>query len=149
LHIFVDADACPRSAKEILYRIAERIPVHLTLVSNLYLRIPNSEYIHTIQVAGGFNMADDRLAELAGPDDLVITADIPLAARVVEKKALALDPRGILYTSDTIAERLTMRNMMDELRSSGVATGGPAGYSQKDRQQFAAQLEKILHLRQR
>jgi len=142
--IWVDADACPAAIKEILYRTAERLQIPLTLVANQFLRTPPSAWIRAIQVPGGFDVADAEIVARVQPGDLVITADIPLAAAVIGKSAHALDPRGELYTQDTIRERLSMRNFMDELRGSGVETGGPPGFSLSDRQAFANQLDRFL-----
>lgn len=142
--IWVDADACPAVIKDILYRAAERMQIPLTLVANQFLRTPPSAWIRAVQVPGGFDVADAEIVARVQPGDLVITADIPLAAAVIGKKAHALDPRGELYTRDTIHERLSMRNFMDELRGAGVETGGPAGFSQGDRQAFANQLDRFL-----
>jgi hypothetical protein len=144
MQIWVDADACPNVIKEILFRAAERRRVMLVLVANQPLRAPSSHYIRTIQVPGGFDEADRKIAEDVHAGELVITADVPLAAQVVEKGAHALSPRGELYTRDNIRERLTMRNFMDELRKTGVDTGGPAALSQSDRQAFANQLDRFL-----
>lgn len=149
MHIWVDADACPRAVKEILYRAAERVRVALTLVANKPLRVPRSPWIDTIRVAGGFDVADEAIASRAGPDDLVITADIPLAAAVVKKGACALDPRGTLYTKDNVGELLAMRNLMDELRSSGEVIAGPPRFDYGDRMAFAQQLERFLASRAR
>jgi len=142
--IWVDADACPAVIKDILYRAAERMQIPLTLVANQFLRTPPSAWIRAVQVPGGFDVADAEIVARVQPGDLVITADIPLAAAVIGKHARALDPRGELYTRDTIHERLSMRNFMDELRGAGVETGGPAGFSQGDRQAFANQLDRFL-----
>lgn len=142
--IWVDADACPKVIKEILFRAADRVGIQLTLVANQALPIPRSRYIRTVQVPAGFDVADNHIAQQVAPDDLVITADIPLAADVIAKGALALNPRGELYTEANIRQRLTMRDFMDTLRSSGVDTGGPPAMSQADRQQFANQLDRLL-----
>ena len=144
MQIWVDADACPKVIKEILFRAAERRKIPLTLVANKLLYCPPSQYIRALQVPAGFDVADNKIAELVEPGDLVITADIPLAADVIARGGHALNPRGELYTKDTIQERLTMRNFMDGLRGSGVATGGPPTLSQSDRQEFANQLDKFL-----
>ena len=144
MQIWVDADACPGAIKEILFRAAERERVQVTLVANQALRIPPSPYVRFLQVPSGFDVADKRIVELLAPADLVITADIPLAAAAIDKQAHALNPRGELYTKDNIRERLSMRNFMDELRGSGVATGGPASLSQRDRQAFANSLDSFL-----
>lgn len=144
VQIWVDADACPNVIKEVLFRAAERKQIHVTLVANQTIKTPPSAYIHTIRVEAGFDVADNEIVKQANAGDLVITADIPLAAEVLEKRAVALNPRGELYTAETIKERLTMRDFMDTLRSSGIQTGGPAGLNQKDRQLFANQLDKWL-----
>jgi uncharacterized protein YaiI (UPF0178 family) len=144
MQLWVDADACPGVIKEILFRAAERVGISLTLVANRPLRTPPSRYIRTVQVSAGFDVADNRIAQHMEPGDLVVTADIPLAADVIERGGHALDPRGEFYTRDTIRERLTMRNFMDELRSSGIDTGGPSSFSQSDRQAFANQLDRFL-----
>ncbi len=142
--IWVDADACPRAVKEILYRAAERKGMTLILVANQALRTPPSRHIRSVQVGAGFDVADNYIAQHISPGDLVITADIPLAAEVVEKGALALNPRGDLYTEENIRQRLNMRDFMDTLRASGVDTGGPASFSQADRREFANQLDRLL-----
>ena len=144
MRIWVDADACPNVIKDILFRAAERAQVPLTLVANQAIRTPPSQFIKALQVASGFDVADDRIVELTELGDLVITADIPLAAGVIEKGGHALDPRGEFYTKDNIKERLAMRKLMDELRSSGVETGGPATFSNADRQAFANKLDRFL-----
>jgi uncharacterized protein YaiI (UPF0178 family) len=144
MRIWVDADACPNVIKDILFRAAERAQVTLTLVANQPIRTPPSQYIRAIQVPTGFDVADDRIVELTEAGDLVITADIPLAAGVIEKGGHALDPRGEIYTHDNIKERLAMRKLMDELRSSGVDTGGPAIFGNADRQAFANKLDRFL-----
>jgi uncharacterized protein YaiI (UPF0178 family) len=142
VRIWVDADACPLPIKEILFRAAERVGLSLILVANRPLRTPASRFIRAIQVAKGFDIADRRIADEMRPGDLVVTADIPLAAVVIERGGHALDPRGEMYTSDNIRERLSMRNLMDELRSAGVDTGGPPAFSRADRQAFANQLDR-------
>ena len=142
--IWVDADACPNVIKDILFRAAERAQISLTLVANQPLRVPPSRFIRTLRVAQGFDVADNEIVRLCEPGDLVITADIPLAAEVLEKGGAALNPRGERYSDATIKERLTLRDFMDTMRSSGIQTGGPAALSQRDRQQFAAELDKWL-----
>lgn len=149
MQIWVDADACPGAIKDILFRAAERERVQVTLVANKALRVPPSSYLRLVQVPPGFDVADKRIVELLAPGDLVITADIPLAAAAIDKNAHALNPRGELYTKDNIRERLSMRNFMDELRGSGVTTGGPAALSQRDRQAFANSLDSLLAKRAR
>ena len=144
MKIWVDADACPVVIKEILFRAAERTGVQLTLVANQPVRIPPSRYIKFIQVAAGFDVADDEIVKRLDAGDLVITADIPLAAEAIEKGASALNPRGELYSVDNIRARLNMRDFMDTLRSSGIDTGGPPALGQGDRQSFANQLDRIL-----
>ena len=144
MKIWVDADACPVVIKEILFRAAERTGVQLTLVANQPVRIPPSRCIRFIQVAAGFDVADDEIVKRLGTGDLVITADIPLAAEAIEKGASALNPRGELYSIDNIRARLNMRDFMDTLRSSGIDTGGPPALGQADRQSFANQLDRIL-----
>ena len=149
MRIWVDADACPGAIKQILFRAADRERIELTLVANQPLRTPRSDYIRSLQVKRGFDVADRRIAELTEAGDLVITADIPLAAAVVEKGALALDPRGELYDEDNVKERLAVRDLMDELRSTGVETPGPPALGQRDRQRFANQLDRLLAQRRR
>ncbi|HCP79011.1 MAG: DUF188 domain-containing protein [Pusillimonas sp.] len=145
MNIWVDADACPAVIKDILYRAAQRSQLPLTLVANQMLRTPPSPLIRAVQVPRGFDVADDYIVERSTTGDLVITADIPLASEVLNKGALVLNPRGERYTADNISERLSMRDMLDELRSSGVDTGGPAAFSQADRRAFAGALDRILH----
>jgi hypothetical protein len=142
--IWVDADACPGPVKDILFRAADRAQVMVTLVANQALRTPPSRWIRSIQVAGGFDVADDEIVRRLAAGDLVVTQDIPLAAQAIDKGALALHPRGELYTRETIAQRLSMRNFMDELRGAGVDTGGPAAFHARDRQAFANQLDRWL-----
>ncbi len=144
MQILVDADACPKVIKEILFRAAERRKIQMTLVANKMLYCPPSSFIRALQVPAGFDVADNKIAQLVEPGDLVITADIPLAADVIARGGHVLNPRGEFYTLDTIEERLTMRNFMDALRGSGVETGGPAVFSQSDRRDFASQLDKFL-----
>jgi len=144
MQIWVDADACPRVIKEILYRAAERKKVQMTLVANQPLTTPPSPWISSMVVGSGFDVADDKIVELLQPGDLVITADIPLAAAAIKKEGHALNPRGEFYTPDNIQERLAVRNMLDELRGSGIETGGPAAFSPADRQAFANQLDQFL-----
>ncbi len=144
MNIWVDADACPVVIKEILFRAAERAAVTTTLVANKLLRTPPSPYLHAIQVEAGFDVADNRIVQAMAAGDLVITADIPLAAEVIEKDGHALNPRGEFYSKENIQERLTMRNFMEELRASGVETSGPSAFNASDRKAFAAQLDKFL-----
>ena len=144
MKIWVDADACPVVIKEVLYKAAERTQIQLILVANSSFRIPRSSLIHFIQVRKGLDIADNKIAQQVEPNDLVITADIPLAARVVEKGGLALNPRGEVYTEDNIRERLSTRDFLDQLRSSGIETGGPPAFNARDKQTFANKLDQIL-----
>jgi uncharacterized protein YaiI (UPF0178 family) len=144
MNIWVDADACPAVIRDILFRAAERTGLTLTLVANQSLRVPFAPNIRMLQVAAGFDVADNAIVKNVQAGDLVITADIPLAAEVIDKGAHALNPRGELYTTNTIRERLNMRDFMDTLRGSGVQTGGPPALSQADRQQFANHLDRLL-----
>lgn len=144
MKIWVDADACPGVIKEILFRAAERTQTELVLVANHAMRIPPSKLISLMQVASGFDVADNEIVKRAEADDLVITSDIPLAAEVLEKGAHALSPRGERFTTDNIKGRLNMRDFMETMRSSGVNTGGPPALSQTDRQQFANKLDSLL-----
>lgn len=144
MQVLVDADACPVVVKEILFRAARRTQVCVTLVANQYLRTPPSRFIKALQVPAGFDAADERIVELVAAGDLVITADIPLAAAALDKGAHILDPRGNWFTRENIQERLTMRDVMDQLRTSGIATGGPAPYMPNDSKAFAGQLDRFL-----
>ncbi len=144
MQIWVDADACPNVIKDILFRAAEREQVEVTLVANQWIRTPASRFVRSIQVPGGFDVADDEIVRRVETGDLVVTQDIPLASFAIEKGALALHPRGEMFTRDTIAARLSMRNFMEELRGAGVDTGGPAAMHPRDRQAFANELDKWL-----
>ena len=144
MKIWIDADACPNVIKDIVFRAAERAQIDVTLVANQAMRLPPSQYIRFIQVPAGLDVADKRIVELLQAGDLVVTADIPLAAAVIEKNGVALNPRGELYSTENIRERLSMRNFMDELRSGGVNTGGPPVLTPKDRQLFANKLDSWL-----
>jgi uncharacterized protein YaiI (UPF0178 family) len=144
MQIWVDADACPNVIKDILFRVADRLQIPVTLVANKLLRTPSSRFIKAIQVPAGFDVADREIVLLAQAGDLVVTADIPLAADVIEKGGHALNPRGEFYTRDNIQQHLAMRNFIDELRGSGVETGGPAPFNQGDRHAFANQLDRHL-----
>ena len=147
MKIWVDADACPVAIREILFRAAERTGVKVTLVANQPVRVPASPLIESVQVGSGFDVADNEIVKRAGSGDLVITADIPLAAEVMENGVHALSPRGELYSTETIRQRLNMLNMrdfMDTLRASGIHTGGPPALSKSDRQSFANHLDKML-----
>ena len=144
MQIWIDADACPNVIKEILFRAAERVQTPLILVANKLLKTPPSSYIKSIRVGAGFNVADNAIVQKMEAGDLVITADIPLASEVIGQGGHALNPRGEFYSTENIEERLAMRNFMDELRETGVSTGGPASLNQKDRQAFANQLDRFL-----
>ncbi|KHT63061.1 hypothetical protein RJ45_13775 [Photobacterium gaetbulicola] len=144
MKIWVDADACPNVVKDIVFRAANRVGVAVTLVANQFIRVPPSPYIKSIQVESGFDVADNYIVQQAEPGDLVVTADIPLADEVITKGAHALNPRGEMYTKDTIKQRLQMRDFMETMRSSGVQTGGPAPLSQADRQNFGNKLDAFL-----
>ena len=144
MHIWVDADACPAVIKEILFRVAERLKLPLTLVANCLLRVPPSPYIRALQVPMGFDVADNHIRASTTPGDLVITADIPLAAVLVEKGVAVLNPRGELYSTENIREKLTLRDFTEALRGTGVDISGPAAFSQADRQAFARQLDRLL-----
>ena len=144
MQIWVDADACPQAIKEILFRAAERTQVVTTLVANAALRIPSSAFIKSVRVRQGFDVADHWIVREMSAGDLVITADIPLAAEVIARGAHALDPRGELYSEDNVRERLAIRNLMQELRSTGELIGGPAPFGQGDRQRFANHLDRFL-----
>jgi uncharacterized protein len=144
MQIWVDADACPNVIKEVLFRAADRTGIMVTLVANQPLKTPPSKFIRTLQVASGFDVADNKIVQQVEKNDLVITADIPLAAEVIEKGGIALNPRGERYTPDTIRERLNIRDFMDTMRASGIQTGGPGTLNQRDRLQFANELDKWL-----
>jgi hypothetical protein len=144
MQLWVDADACPAVIKDILFRVADRLELPLTLVANRLLRVPPSPYIRALQVPMGFDVADAHLVERVAEGDLVVTADIPLAAALIEKGAFALSPRGEFYSAENIRERLGMRDFMEGLRGAGVDISGPAALSQADRQAFARQLDSFL-----
>lgn len=144
MQIWIDADACPNPIKEIVYRVANRKQIHVTLVANQWLNLPASPYIKMQQVEKGYDIADNAIADQVNPQDLVITADIPLAADVLAKQANVLTPRGERYTIETIKERLVMRDFMETMRASGIQSGGPAPFSAKDRENFANQLDKLI-----
>ena len=144
MNIWVDADACPKVIRDILFRAAERTGIPLTLVANQPLRTPPAPHIRSLQVAPGFDVADNEIVRLVNEGDLVITADIPLAAEVIDKGALALNPRGELYTAQNIRARLNIRDFMETMRSSGVVTDGPPALNQSDRKAFADQLDRWL-----
>lgn len=144
MQIWVDADACPKVIKEILFRAAQRTGVLVTLVANKFLQTPASPHIRALQVEHGFDVADDEIAQRLQPGDLVITGDIPLAAEVIAKGGRALSPRGELFSTENVRALLNMRDFMDTLRASGIQTGGPPTLSQADRQAFASQLDRLL-----
>jgi len=144
MKIWVDADACPVVVKEIIYKAAKRTGVCVTLVANKPVRIPQWKCIKFIRVGSGPDVADKEIVRRLSSGDLVITADIPLAAEVIEKDGYALNPRGEMYSAEDIKSRLSVRDFMDTLRASGVDTGGPPALSQSDRQTFANQLDKFL-----
>ncbi|MFN8673384.1 MAG: YaiI/YqxD family protein [Candidatus Sericytochromatia bacterium] len=144
MKIYIDADACPKQIKEVLYKASFRLKVPLILVANKNLGFPYDELISSIIVENGLNVADDKIAELVEKNDLVITADIPLADRVIEKEAFALNPRGRLYTKENIKESLSTRNFFDELRKNGIETGGPKPFDKKDVYNFSNQLDTLL-----
>ena len=144
MHIWVDADACPVVIKEILFKASKRTGTPMTLVANRFIQTPDCNHINMLKVQSGFDVADNEIVKRVSQQDLVITSDIPLAAEVLEKGAFALNPRGELYSTDTIKSKLNMRDFMDTLRASGVHTGGPAAISQKDRQNFANHLDQLL-----
>lgn len=149
MNIWVDADACPVVIRDILFRAARRTPVILTFVANQSITVPASPNIRMLQVAKGFDVADNEIVKRVGTGDLVVTQDIPLAAEVIAAGGLALSPRGELFTRNTIAARLNMRDFLETMRSSGVHTGGPAALNQNDKKQFASQLDKWLTRAQR
>jgi uncharacterized protein YaiI (UPF0178 family) len=144
VQIWVDADACPNVIKEILFRVAERARIMVTLVANQPVPVPRMQYVRAVQVAQGFDIADNEIVLRCEPGDLVITADIPLAAEVIAKGATALNPRGELYTKENVKARLNMRDFMDTMRSSGIHTGGPPALNQRDRQAFANALDRFI-----
>jgi len=142
--IWVDADACPRAIKDVLFRAAERREVSMTLIANQFLRTPPSKFISTVQVPSGFDVADNAIVERMNAGDLVITQDIPLADEVITKGGTALSPRGMLYTRENIKDHLNRRDMLDELRGSGMVTGGPPTLDKKDVQVFANALDRFV-----
>lgn len=144
MQIWVDADACPNVIKDILFKAAQRTQTQLTLVANCYLQTPPSPFIKALRVASGFDVADDEIVKRISPGDLAITADIPLAATVLEKGGLALNPRGEFYTTDTIRQKLIMRDFMEQMRSTGDVGGGPAAFKHSDRMAFANELDRFL-----
>ncbi len=144
MKILIDADACPSVVKEILYKVSFRLKLKLVFVANRYMRIPLSEFIEAIVVVEGPDEADNRIVEIMESGDLILTADIPLADRVIKKNGWVLDFRGSFLTEENIGQRLSVRNLMDELRSEGIQTGGPSAYGKKERQKFINQLDKFL-----
>lgn len=144
MHIWVDADACPGIIKDVLFKVAMRREIRLTLVANTHLSVPSSSFINVVRVSSGFDEADREIIRLVEPGDLVVTADIPLADSIVDKGAIGLNPRGELYTRDNIKGLLRMRNLMEELRSGGMASGGPAPLGPRDKQEFTNQLDRFL-----
>ena len=144
MKIWIDADACPRVIKEMIFRASQRLGVPVCLVANSDLSKAHTQLVSSVRVKNGFDVADDYIAEHAEACDLVITADIPLAARIVEKGGVALDPRGELYTEENVGERLSMRNLMQELRADGQLMGGPGQFSLTDRQRFASSMDRLL-----
>ena len=144
MKIWIDGDACPNAIKDILFRAAQRTGISLTLVANHIVKVPPSQHISFVRVASGFDGADNEIVKRLAPGDLVITGDIPLAAEIIENQGHALNPRGELYTRDNIKARLTMRDLMESLRSSGIESGGQAPLNHSDRKAFADQLDKII-----
>ena len=144
MQIWVDADACPNVIKEILFRVAERAQVMVTLLANQPVAVPRMPFVRALQVSQGFDVADNEIVRRCEPGDLVITADIPLAAEVIAKGGTALNPRGELYTRENVKARLNMRDFMDTMRASGVHTGGPPALGQRDRQAFANALDRFV-----
>ncbi|MEM7466594.1 MAG: YaiI/YqxD family protein [Pseudomonadota bacterium] len=144
MKILVDADACPKEIKSILFRAADRTETKVVLVANNFLSVPKSKHVEFKKVASGFDVADLTIVELAEAGDLVVTADIPLAAEVIEKGASALHPRGEQYSPETIKQKVAMRDFMETMRSSGLHSGGPAKFSDRDKQNFANQLDRYL-----
>lgn len=144
MRIIIDADACPLVVKQVLYKTLKRFTFELILVANQKMRIPESEQIRSVVVPEGPDEADDYIVEILEPGDLVISADIPLADRVIKKAGMVLDPRGKLFTQKNIGERLAMRNLMDDLRTGGMVTGGPRPYSNREKQDFTNQLDRLL-----
>lgn len=144
MRILVDADACPGPIREILFRASARCGIAVVLVANRWPGPPKSDLVTAVVVPQGPDVADDRIVEMSAPGDIVITADIPLADRVIASGARVITPKGHLLTVSNIGERLSLRNVMDEMRGTGVDTGGPAPFSTKDKQRFAAALDRLL-----
>jgi uncharacterized protein len=143
--IWIDADACPRDVKELVFRAAERLRMPVSVVANKAMHVPSSPLIGMVQVAGGPDVADDHIVERSAAGDLAITADIPLAARLVAKKLIVLNPRGEEYDAENIGERLSVRDFLSEARDNGIVTGGPSAYGPKDKQRFANALDRALY----
>lgn len=144
MKILVDADACPGVVKEILFKVSKRLSLPVILVANQKMRTPTSKLIENIVVSSGFNVADDHIVEICDSGDLVITSDIPLAERVINKSGFVFTPRGDILDEENIGERIAMRNLMEELRSGGIDSGGPPSFSKKDKEEFTRQLDKFL-----
>ena len=144
MKIWVDADACPVQAKEILFRAADRTKTEVTLIANQYIKIPPSPFIKMVQVPSGFDIADDEIVKRAVAGDLIVTSDIPLASEVIDKDAHALNPRGEMYTKSNIKQKLNMRDFMDTMRASGVQSGGQAKYGDREKQEFANKLDRFI-----
>ncbi|MBU2864348.1 YaiI/YqxD family protein [Reinekea forsetii] len=144
MKIWVDADACPLPIKEIIIRAANRKEIHTTFVANHHIKLPNSPYLHSLQVSQGFDVADDEIVLRSEACDLVMTQDIPLAAELIEKGCFAINPRGEQWTKNNIGARLNMRDFMETMRSSGVQSGGPAPFNKRDANEFANALDRIL-----
>lgn len=144
MKIYIDADACPKPVKEVVFKAAAKQSIHVILVANSYMAIPDAPFFRLIQVEKGADVADFYIVDNVEKGDLVITADIPLADHIVKKDALAINPRGEVYTEENISERLSIRDFMQDLRDGGVQTGGPAPYGVKDKANFANSLNKIL-----
>lgn len=144
MRIWIDADACPRDVKEVVFRAAERTSTLVTLVANKGMYVPRSPLVSLVQVKGGPDVADDHIASEAEEGDLAITADIPLAARLVDKRVLVIDPRGEVYDEENMGERLSVRDFMSDMRDAGVTTGGPRAYGPRDKQRFANALDRAL-----
>lgn len=145
MRIWIDADACPREVKDVIFRAAERTRVPVVLVANKAMHIPKSELVSMVQVKGGPDVADDHIAEHAVSGDVAVTADIPLAARLVPSGVVTIDPRGVVFDDDNIGERLSVRDFMADVRDTGVLTGGPPAFSPRDKQKFASALDAALH----
>ncbi|MEX2479559.1 MAG: YaiI/YqxD family protein [Gammaproteobacteria bacterium] len=144
MRVWVDADACPTMIKEVLFKAVERLGIETTLVANQLVAVPPSRYIQALKVTAGFDVADNEIVKRLSAGDVVITSDIPLAAEVIEKRGHALNPRGELYSPDTIRQKLNMRDFMDTMRGSGLRTGGPPPLNARDRKAFADQLDRLL-----